>query len=77
MDSQEFINHPIFNFTGEEKLFKELNSGNVTNKPQSEVSSTQDENTNGVTTGAFKTNREIYKKKITEVELIKDTFDNM
>lgn len=29
MDSNEFINHPIFNYKGTEPIFKELDTGNI------------------------------------------------
>lgn len=75
MDSTEFLNHPIFTYTGKEKEFEELNQPfNKTTESKETIGNEKTASDGGE---VFKAIRDIYQKKITEVELIKDTYDNM
>ncbi len=71
MDCDQFISHAIFNFTGSEQIFSDIKSKkNVENKEKGDV---EFESTKIENESIFKTNKEVYQKKITEIELIKDT----
>jgi serine/threonine protein kinase len=68
MDCEEFLTHPIFNFDGTENFF---NNGGKNQKESSSV--TKDEEK----TEMFKHIKDHYKNKITEIELIRETTEDM
>lgn len=72
MNCDEFLEHPIWKFTGKE-MSSQKNIPKEDNK-EDEIANTLTPTKHGQ---IFTLCKEIYQKKITEIELIKETFENM
>ncbi len=70
MDCDEFLEHPIFKFTGKESVFKNIQT---TKTVQEKAEKNDTESTLVKQENQFKKITEFYKEKVTESELIKDT----
>lgn len=86
MDCQEFFEHPMFNYTGNEPDFfsntrKKKENGetdkNGISSRETGVENDSVKENNHLDSNMFKMHRETYQQKLTEVELIKETADKM